>query len=146
VGPADVIIQSYGNPFFLPRLSDLWKLQAGYRWDGYTGEQVEDCKDEWLVVGHDGGGAFIFSCASGLVLYDLHGKGFWEPGELFPDLNAMAACLAQLGAVVRSAGKAFTDEDCVIRPDQRDRAVAGLRELLSPTSDAEFILATLGWG
>jgi hypothetical protein len=34
VGPVDITIESYGNPFFLPRLSGLWKFQRGYGWDG----------------------------------------------------------------------------------------------------------------
>src|SRR5690348_16656301 len=42
VGPDDITIKSYGNPWFLPRLSSLWSFQAGYRWHGVTGEQIPE--------------------------------------------------------------------------------------------------------
>jgi hypothetical protein len=51
VGPLDITIKSYGNPFFLPRLAALWEFQAGYRWHGFTGERIEDWDSDWLVVG-----------------------------------------------------------------------------------------------
>jgi hypothetical protein len=146
VGPANVTIESYGNPFFLPQLRELWEFQAGYRWDGLTGEPAKDWDVEWLVVADQGGDPFILSLASEKVLHDAHGRGVWEPGELFPDLSAMAACLAQLGVVVNSAGKDFTDEESRIRPEHREYALAGLRELLGTTVDAECVLKVLGWG
>src|SRR6202165_3137667 len=34
VGPADITIKAHGNPYFFPCLADLWKFQAGYRWNG----------------------------------------------------------------------------------------------------------------
>jgi len=54
VGPLDITIKSYGNPFFLPRLAALWEFQAGYRWHGFTGERIEDWDSDWLVVGDEG--------------------------------------------------------------------------------------------
>ena len=145
VGPADVYIESYGNPFFLPSLSKLWQFQAGYRWNGLSGEPVADWRDDWLVVADQGGDPFILSRSSGAVLHDEHGRGMWQPGELFPDLYTMAACLGQLGAVVASAGECFTDEDCRIRPEWRDEALMGLRHLLGSPWAAEFVLGSLGW-
>src|SRR6266852_14956 len=77
VGPVDISIESYGNPFFLPRLSKLWERQAGYRWHGWTGERIEDWDADWLVVAGHGAGPFILSTSSGLVLFDHHGRGRW---------------------------------------------------------------------
>jgi hypothetical protein len=145
IGPADITIESYGNAFFLPRLAALWEFQGGYRWNGLTGQPIVDWNDDWLVVADQGGDPFILSRTSGRVLHAVHGTGVWEPGEMFADLNTMAACLGCLGAVVVSAGEAFTDEGCLIRPEYREQALVRLRRLLSSTSAAESILGTLGW-
>src|SRR5262245_369764 len=146
VGPADVTIASHGNPFFLPRLSGLWQFQAGYRWNALNGVPIKDWHDDWLVIAGEGGDPFIFSRTTGRILFDEHGRGIWEPEELFADLNTMAACLARLGDVVQSAGASFTDENDRIRREHRERALAGLREFIASTADAEFVLAELGWG
>lgn len=146
VGPADVFIESYGNGFSLPSLAKLWSRQAGYRWNGLTNEPVADWQDDWLVVADQGGDPFILSRSSGVVLHDQHGRGVWEPGELFPDLNTMAACLGQLGAIVAAAGEDFTNEDCQICPEWHDASLAGLRQLLGSLGAAECVLASFGWG
>ena len=98
------------------------------------------------MVADQGGDPFILSRSSGPVLHDEHGRGVWEPGELFPDLNTMAACLGQLGAVVAAAGEGFTDEDCRIRADWHAEAHAGLRRLLGSAAAADCVLSALGWG
>lgn len=119
VGPSNITIQEYGNPYFLPSLGDLWTFQAGYRWNGRNGEPIEDWDDDWLVVADEGGDPFIFTRSSGVVLHAYHGQGVWGPSEMFPDLNTMAACLAQLGLIVCEAGDSFTQEDVRIRPEFR---------------------------
>jgi hypothetical protein len=146
VGPVDVCVESYGNPFLLPSLTELWQFQAGYCWNGLSGEPAPEWDDDWLVVAYQGGDPFILSRLAGTVLYDQHGRGTWEPGEMFPDLNTMAACLGQLGAVVASAGEDFTDEDCFIRPKWHDKAFRGLQLLLGSSWAADSVLHTLGWG
>ena len=80
------------------------------------------------------------------MLHDEHRQGVWEPGELFPDLNTMVACLAQLGAIVTAAGEGFTDEDCRIRLEWHEEEASGLRQLLGSLWAAESVLASLGWG
>lgn len=146
VGPSNVTIQAHGNPFFLPCLADLWQFQAGYRWNGLSGEPIEDWNDDWLVVADQGGDPFIFDRASGAVSHDYHGEGDWDAGEMFPDLNAMAACLAQLGAIVSEAGDEFLADDYSVRPEYRALASARLEELLGAKPDAEAVLDVLGWG
>lgn len=145
IGPADLIVDSYGNAFFFPRLAALWDFQAGYRWNGLNGERIADWDDDWLVIADEGGDPFIVSRSSGVVLHARHGTGIWRPGRLFPDLNTMAACLGYLGAVVHDADDEFTDADCFIRPEHLERAQAGLREFLSRTEDAKYVLEVLGW-
>jgi hypothetical protein len=146
VGPADITIESYGNAVFLPRLAALWKFQGGYLWYGLTSQLIADWNEDSLVVADQGGDPFILSRASGRVLRAVHGTGIWEPAESFAGLNTIAACLGHLGAVVVCAGESFTDEDGLIRPEYREQALVGLQRLLSSTSAAESILATLGWG
>jgi hypothetical protein len=128
------------------RLATLWKFQGGYRWNGLSGQTIDNWEDDWLVVADQGGDPFILSRSSGTVLHAEHGVGAWLPGEIFPNLNTMAACLGQLGSVIVSAGEAFTDEDARIRPEHRKQALVGLRQLVGSTSEAESILVTLGWG
>ncbi len=146
VGPANVTIEAHGNPYFLPSLADLWDFQAGYRWNGLSGELIEDWNDDWLVVADEGGNPFIFSRTSGLVLHAYHGEGEWNAGEMFPDLVTMAACLAQLGAIVLESGDEHMEEDFSIRPEFRELASAKMQELLGARPDAEAVLAVLGWG
>ncbi len=146
IGPESGTIKTHGNAYFLPRLSDLWKFQAGYRWNGLSGELISDWDDDWLVVADEGGDPFIFARASGKMLHAYHGEGEWDAGEMFPDLNTMAACLADLGAIVLEAGVAYMEEDCSIRPEFRSLASARLAELLDSKNGADRILGILGWG
>lgn len=145
VGPVDVLIEAHGNPFFLPRLARLWDFQAGYRWNGVSGEPIRDWDDDWLVVADQGGDPFIILRSTGAVLFALHGQGDWEAVEMFPDLNTMAACLALLGSIVVDAGDEFLDDECNIRPEYRSLASERLRELLGSESRADAILANLEW-
>ena len=145
VGPADVDVESYGNSFFLPSLGRLWQFQAGYRWNGLTGDRMADWLDDWLVVASEGSNPFILSRSSGRVLHDEVGRGVWKPAKLFPDLNTMAASLGQLGALVVEAGDGFTDEDCVIRPEWHGAAIAGLKRLLGTSDAAKRVLTAIGW-
>ena len=101
VGPANVTIEAHGNPYFLPSLADVWQFQAGYRWNGLSGEPIADWPDDWIVVAYEGGAPFIFVRSSGVVLHAYHGEGDWDAGEMFPNLNSMAACLAHRGLWLR---------------------------------------------
>jgi hypothetical protein len=40
LGPVDVWIRAYSNPYFLPSLSELWEHQTGYRTHGLTHERL----------------------------------------------------------------------------------------------------------
>lgn len=145
IGPANVTIEAHGNPYFLPSLGDLWQFQAGYRWNGLSGEPIEDWPDDWIVVADEGGDPFIFVRSSGEVLHAYDGEGEWDAREMFPDLNTMAASLAQIGGIVLEAGNEYLEEDCSIRPKYRALASARLQELLGSKPDAEAVLEVLGW-
>jgi hypothetical protein len=115
-------------------LAGLWDFQAGYRWNGLTGEPINDWDDDWLVVADQGGDAFIFDCQSSRVLFAHHGEGAWGPEEWFSDLPTMAVCLAILGSVVRAAGDDFTNADCFVRPAHRERAISEIAQVLGSRS------------
>ena len=59
-------------------------------------------EEDWLVVADQGADPFILSRATGEVSLAQHGEGAWEPVPLFPNLNAMAACLGLVGSSVES--------------------------------------------
>jgi hypothetical protein len=147
VGPFNVTIEGYGNPYFLPALAGLWQFQAGYRWNGLSGEPCKDWPGDWLVVADEGGDPFIFVRSSGAILYALHGTGKWEANEIFPDLNTMAACLAQIGAIVLevAAGDDMDEDD-----DEDDTvyklASVRLQKLLGIKSKVKTVLSLLGLG
>ncbi len=144
VGPVNITIEGYGNPTFIPNLSQLWNRQAGYRWNGLTGEPIADWDRDWIVVADEGADPYIYR--NGKILFAQHGAGVWEPDEIYPDLNTMAACLATLGAVVLNAGDEFSDDDCYIRPKFRAEAISRLADILGNKNEAEAIVETAGWG
>ena len=146
IGPSNITIEAHGNPYFLPNLASLWKFQAGYRWHGLTKERIEVWKDEWLVVADEGGDPFFFDQSSSTVLHAYHGAGKWDAREMFPDLNTMAACLAQLGGIVCEFRDEYMAEDCSIRPKFRAIALERFQKLLGTTTDAKAILDVLCWG
>jgi hypothetical protein len=146
VGPVDVNIEAHGNGYFLPSLANLWNFQAGYRWNGLDGVLIEDWNDDWLVVAGEGGDPFIFQRTAGTVLHAFCGERAWDASEMFPDLNTMAACLAQIGKLISEAGDSYQEKDCSIRSEFTELVSARLQELLGKKSDAETTLRMLNWG
>ena len=144
-GAFDFSIENYGNPFFLPSLESLWKFQSGYRFHGLTNERVEDWQDDWLVIADEGGNPLIYSIEAGNILFDHHGQGVWNPGELFLDLSSMATSLLILGEIVVSAGDSFTDENCYINERFIVSAKERLTQILNSEAEAELVLETFGW-
>ncbi|MGC4091933.1 MAG: hypothetical protein QM756_29430 [Polyangiaceae bacterium] len=145
LGPLDITIEGYGNPFFLPSMARLWEFQAGYRWDALTNDRVHDWEDDWLVVGDHGGDPLIFSRKTSRILFAEHGAGSWDAFELFPDLLTMTCCLGAMGTVVVEAGERFSDDGYIV-PRFREKAEAALADLLGSRNRADAVLATFGWG
>lgn len=146
VGPANITIQNHGNSYFLSGLADLWKFQAGYRWNGLSGEPIGDWNDDWLVVANEGGDPFIFDRTTDEVLHAFRGEGKWNASKMFPDLNTMSACLAQIGIIVSMGQDVYMEKDCSIRPKYRELAATRIQELLGMNSDVNAVLGKLGWG
>jgi len=140
----DISIEGYGNPYFLPRLSELWEFQAGYRYHAYTAETIRDWKSNWFVVAAEGADPFIFDSNSERVLHDIVGRGEWDPDEAFPDLNSMAACLASIGSVIVEAGDDLTDAETQIRKKYCAELRRRLGKILDSAEQVELTLAGLG--
>jgi hypothetical protein len=145
LGPVDVWIRGYGNPYFLPSLSKLWEHQTGYRTHGFTHERIADWDDDWLMIADEGGDPFIFSRASGGILHAYHGEGVWEPTQMFDSLVEMATTLAIIGDIVSTAGRELTDSDSLILPRYREKARMRVGKFLSSDERAGTILSCLGW-
>ncbi len=143
VGPVNITIDGYGDPIFIPSLSQLWPRQTGYRWNGLTGESIADWDKDRIVVADEGADPFIY--CHGRILFAHHGEGGWEPCELYPDIVTMAACMGTLGSVVLNAGEKFSDDDGYIRPEFRTEAISRLTEIIKNKTEAEIIVETAGW-
>jgi hypothetical protein len=146
LGPVDVTIEAYGNPYFLPSLAGLWSHQLGYRIHGKTHERIEDWDDDWLVIADQGADPFIYSGAQGSILHAYHGEGIWEPGEMFGNLVEMVTVFAIIGDIVTSAGESLTDADSMILERHRDEAQRRIAEITGSRDSAAGILSSLGWG
>ena len=128
--PLGVTIPTVGNPFWLPPLSRLWELQAGYRWNARTGRREAGWREGWIVVAERGGDPFILDAPTGEVGHDVHGGGTWLFTRLFPDVFTMAACLGTIGLVHEEAGEELYDADFGVRSEWRAGLVEALRPLV----------------
>ncbi len=145
LGPVDVSIRGYGNPYFLPCLSKLWAHQTGYRIHGVTHKRISDWDDDWLVIADEGGDPFIFSQASGAILHAYHGGGVWQPERIFDNLIEMVTTFAIIGDIVTSAGRGLTDADSMILPHHREAARMRVGKLLHSHERANTVVSSLGW-
>ena len=145
VGPQDVCIEGYGNPTTIYSLKKLWDRQAGYRWNGLTNEPISDWPENWLAVADEGADPYIFDAENSSNLFAQHGSGEWDAGEIYPDINTMAACIATLGCVMVDSDD-FEDDDCNINPKCRIDAIDRLTSILGDKTEAESIVETAGWG
>jgi len=144
VGPVNINIEGYGNPTTLPSLENLWERQSGYRWNGLTGDPIEDWPSNWIVIANEGGDPYIFDSETEKILFAMHGAGNWAADEMFADIPTMAACIATLGCVMLDADE-FEDEDGDVNPDCIKKAIDQLAEILGDRDDAESLVEQAGW-
>lgn len=137
VGPAGVSVPSHGNDFWFPPLARLWELQAGYRWDGGTGEQLETWPRDWLVVGDQGGDPLVRDGATGALALRWHGAGSWDAGVAIPGaLTDAVGAIALFGALVEDAGEDRFTEDFDLDPAWFAAAAKQLTERFGETGTA----------
>ncbi|WP_312237015.1 hypothetical protein [Stenotrophomonas sp.] len=143
VGPVGIDIPGVNVCF--PPLQRLWSLQAGYRWQGNSGERLTDWPDAWLVIAEQNADPFIFDRDSGQILFAFHGAGRWEASVLTQDLATFLAALAAIGTVYLDAGDDLEDDDGALRPAHRDAALRALATVLGDEDAAERFFETLEW-
>jgi hypothetical protein len=144
IGPAELEIWGYGNPWYVPSLEQLWDLQSGYRYHPETNERFDDWKDNWLVVAYDGGDPYIFDTNAEIILHDLHGQDVWNPKPLFQDLGEMISVFAVLGGIGSRAGDRLTDERGISQKYLQE-ASSALQKILGNEERAIAVLERLGW-
>lgn len=145
LGPVDVTIEGYGNPYFLPSLARLWMFQGGYRYEVSSGESFPEWNPDWLVVADEGGDAFIFSLSSKHILFACHGEGTWSPHPLFDNLAEMVFCLSVLGSIATQNRAQLTDADSLIHPQHIDNARSQIASEVGSVEKADSILNSMGW-
>ncbi|WMD21162.1 hypothetical protein RAS12_02000 [Achromobacter seleniivolatilans] len=141
VGPVGIALAETNISF--PPLHRLWALQAGYRWDASNGQRVADWQDNWLVIADQNADPFILDTASGRILHAIHGTGAWDPGEIAPDLYTLAAALAAIGVVCLDADEDWRDDDWVVKPQHRARALLEVTQIMGSADDAGNLLDVL---
>jgi hypothetical protein len=144
-GPVDLTIEGYGNPYFLPRLEQLWSYQEGYKYDGNTLERFPDWDKDWLAIADEGADPFIFSISRGVIFHAFHGEGTWEPVELFTGLSEMVNTFSILSRIVTLAASGFTNPDSTIRDEFKNQAHQAILELTGFSHRANIIITRLGW-
>ena len=127
-------------------MSRLWDVQAGYRWNGNTGEPMGEWDDDWLVIATAGGDPYIFDRSARIVLFARHGEGAWQPVKRFPNLAVMASCLGTLCSIRKAAGDDFLNDDFDVRPEHRRAAIAAVRQFTGSIVAAEQVVDHVGWG
>jgi len=145
VGPIDLDIQAYGDPWYLPSLAELWNLQAGYRFHPDTKERFEDWSDDWLVVAYEGGDPYIFDIRTETILHDYHGRGVWKPEPMFRGLAEMVSVFSVLGGIAMKAGDDLTDEHGNIHSAYYRDAAQSLERILDDRGGSVTTLSSLGW-
>lgn len=87
VGPSDITITIDGEHFFFPRLTSLWDVQAGYRYNLLTGASLPDWNDDWLVIVDRRGNPLLYSCATAKI---VNREGALVYGGLYEMVEALA--------------------------------------------------------
>ena len=144
-GPDGLSIPIGGNPVEVPSLCRLWEFQAGYRWHGFTQERLADWHEEWLVIASEGGNPFILDMNSNRVLFDLVGRGRWEPAEFASDLPTALGALGVIACALDELGDDARNETCEIREEARECVQAKLASFLESAASAQDMLQACGW-
>lgn len=144
LGPVDVLVPSYGNETFVPRLDQLWPMQVGYRFDADTGKTIPEWPDEWLVVAQTGGDPLGVHRVNSSVGTAHHGAGAWRWEVIADSLSDVIVGIGVLGAVVTEASGDLCDENFMVRRTHLRAAWAALAGLVEQEL-ADRLLAWAEW-
>lgn len=146
IGPVGLTFNVGGNPVCVPPLAKLWKLQAGYRWHGLTGERLADWQDYWLVIAEQGGDPFILDTLSNEILFAFHGANGWAPQLIAPNLAAAIGAIATVANTLDALGEAAYDDDTgELTSASRLAVTDGLASYFNDKATAQIFLSTWQW-
>ncbi|MGB4811767.1 MAG: hypothetical protein WBP13_04710 [Methylophilaceae bacterium] len=146
IGPVGLTFNVGGNPVCVPPLAKLWKLQAGYRWHGLTGERLADWQDHWLVIAEQGGDPFILDTLSNEILFAFHGANSWIPQLIAPNLATAIGAIATVANTLDALGDdAYDDDGCELASASRLAVTNALASYFNDESTAHMFLSTWQW-
>lgn len=109
--PQDAVLASLWGDMTLYAFAALDKEQAGYAFDGRTGEPIEDWPKGMLVIGECSADPITLNPSEpGEVFFAIHGQGEWKPLPIAADIEGfLKLCIAWL-EMVHQRGDALYDD------------------------------------
>ncbi|MED5371804.1 MAG: hypothetical protein VX899_12360 [Myxococcota bacterium] len=146
-GPVDLRLSYYPADLTVPQLRKLWGLQAGYAFDGATGELYANWPENWTVVGRAGDECiYVFNEEDGKVHQAKYKRLRWKSKPVWDSLGEYCVTVVALSKVCKELGPALVDADGKLTPDAADKALLELFELMGRDIDrAEGVLVRMGW-
>lgn len=146
-GPVDIRFHFYPADLTIPQLRKLWSLQAGYAFDGATGEPYANWPETWTVVGRAGDTCiYVYDSEQDKVLQAKYKRLRWKGKVVFESLGEYCVTVVALAKVCKELGDAVVDADGNMTPDAADKALLELFELMGRDIDrAEGVLVRMGW-
>ena len=116
--PQYAVLDSLWGDMTLYPFALLEKEQAGFAFDAFTREPVEDWPKGMMVFGECASDPFMLNPAiQGEVFFALHGQGEWKPLPIAADLlGFLKGCAAWLD-MVRQRGDSLKDDTLALRPE-----------------------------
>jgi hypothetical protein len=148
VGPVGLTFNVGGNPVCMPPLTKLWKLQEGYRWDGNTGERINNWPNNWLVIAEQGGDPFILDTQNNVVYFAFHGAGAWAPNAFAPNIETAIGAIATVANTLSSFDEeeAFDEQTYELKPEVRTAVLHALTQFLGNNqAEAKRMLDVWQW-
>ena len=116
--PQEAVLASLWGDMTLYPFASLDKEQAGYAFDAFTREPVDDWPKGMIVIGECAADPIMLNPTEQTeVFFALHGQGAWTPLPIAADLTGfLKACAAWLD-MVRQRGDQLQDETYALRPE-----------------------------
>lgn len=134
-GYEGVTFPGHGNDIYLVPLARLWKEQASYRWDGRTGEPIDEWPSQWIVLAWEGVDAYIFDDETKSMLFAL--SGGW-PDDVHPIGGGPAEVVGALALFrlrYEEAGDDALTADYELRPEWVESVRKELIEEFGPAGE-----------
>ena len=111
--PQDPALPSFWGDMFLFSFASLDKQQAGYAFDGHSGEAVEDWPEGMLVIGECSADPIMLDPAEeGEILYAIHGQGEWDPLPIAANIEGLLKlCVAWMDMEKRRGDRLYDETE-----------------------------------